>query len=144
MLTLTNVHSYQAPTKLSVLGPPMHNFVTDVLSALGYEPPVHHLERRWTMGELRENPADTALQHDGKLVIKKQDGNRVIRDIPCPHHPFGPFALAFGSHRRPPHPPTARQRWRQAQSPWRGQGNVLDKVALRAVAIEQEKLITGL
>lgn len=47
LLTLTYVHSYQAPTKLFVFEPPMHVLVTDVPSALGYEWPVHYLERRW-------------------------------------------------------------------------------------------------
>jgi len=46
ILTLTNVHSSQAPTKLLVLRHPMYIFVTDTLFLLGYEPPVHRLERR--------------------------------------------------------------------------------------------------
>lgn len=121
----------------------MHIFVTDILSALGYGPPVHRLERRWTMGELRENPADTAparREADHQETGWKQ-GDTGHSMYPSP---LWSVSLAFGSHRRPPHPPTARQRWRQAQSPWREQSNMLDKVALRVVVIEQEKSITGL
>jgi len=58
LLTLTNVHSYQAPTKLSVLGPPMQIFATDILFRSRIR--TSRSSFRKTMGESSENPADTA------------------------------------------------------------------------------------
>jgi len=54
----TYVYSYQAPTRLSVLGLPVHISRLTFLSVLGYESPVRHLARRW---EARRKPPDTEL-----------------------------------------------------------------------------------
>lgn len=58
LLTRINVHSSQAPMKLSVLGPPMHTFVTDILFRFRIR--TSRSSFRKTTGESSETAADIA------------------------------------------------------------------------------------